>query len=101
MTKNEELIEDVLDNFNFYKVANVMSMIGWEVFNEDAELSVPSVRDLRKRARDLLNTAIQCATSEPVTISQAGFEARAEHYDGEALVLSLRFILEQYEEYVD
>lgn len=89
MTK-EEVIEKVLDEFDFYRVKKVMDVLDWQWW--DAAEGVPSVSELRKKARSLL---VQSFDNYPTfRLKTGGFSV--ENRDE---VLSLSFELEDWEEY--
>lgn len=48
----KELIDDIMDNFNFKKVQSTMKFLNWKWSGSDGE--VPSVVDIRRQARKLL-----------------------------------------------
>jgi hypothetical protein len=86
--KNQELIDAVIDDFDFTKVRQVMYALSWTWQN--AKDGVPSVRELRQSARRHLEDAL---TGDTGYSFSGGLEAT---YTNE--VLRLKFILE-YSEY--
>lgn len=80
---NEELIDDVIFNFDFTKVRHVMYALDWTWY--DTKDGVPSIRELRKSARERLETAL---TNDTGYSCSGGLEAS---YRNEVLIL--RFIL--------
>jgi hypothetical protein len=83
MMTDRELIDEVMDNFDFEKVSVAMEALGWEWVALDA---VPDKYHLRKCARSLLERVIK----DNLTISTGGFTAQ---YDGEEL--TLRFYVDE------
>ena len=51
-----DIIDDILDNFDFEKVHETMSLLGW-CWNRE-EYGVPSIIALRKEARKLMNSCL-------------------------------------------
>ena len=84
---NEELIDDVIFNFDFTKVRHVMYALDWTWHG--AKDGVPSIRELRKSARRHLESALTGGTGYSYS---GGLEAT---YCNE--VLSLRFILTYFD----
>jgi hypothetical protein len=80
-------IEEILQEFNFYKVHHVMTTLDWVWSNEDGTLSVPSVGRIKRMAKHLLiAVANRCACTK-----SGGFTARND--EG---CLSLEFVVEDY-----
>lgn len=101
--KQMELIDDVMDNFDFHKVRKVMKFLNWTwAFSDNA---VPEVHELRKEARRHLNRALSGVLSghSNYMTSSGGFTARAKRYDPETsadkpiIQLSLTFELENWD----
>jgi hypothetical protein len=85
-------VDTIMDDFDFAKVARTMKFLGWEWAIPDGDriflLShIPNEAVIRKRARELLISAIDLGDSG--VCETGGFEARR---DGE--FLSLTFKLE-------
>jgi hypothetical protein len=88
--KEQELIDEIMDHFNFDKVAKVMTFLEWKWIS--AEDGIPSVGEIRQSARRLLKDAIKNKT----TIGTGGF--RAIYDDG---YLHLEFILTEFDSSID
>jgi hypothetical protein len=82
--KEQELIDEIMDYFDFDKVAKVMTFLEWKWVS--AEDGIPSVGEIRQSARRLLKDAIKNKT----TFGTGGL--RATYDDG---YLQLEFILEE------
>ena len=93
MTK-QELIDEVMDNFDFTKVAKAMKALGWVWAT--TQFDVPTESDIRKQVRELLNKVYDSSirTEEDCTIGTGGFEAT---YESDFKVLSLKFIVSSWE----
>ncbi|NBW56914.1 hypothetical protein EBR43_03855 [bacterium] len=89
MSTDQELIDDVLDNFNFENVHVAMTVLKWTWSLENG-LEVPSKAQLRRMARSLLKDVI---TKSYEKVGSGGFEAS---FDKESRHLALSFVLEQY-----
>lgn len=49
----DEQIDDIMDNFEFDKVHEIMKFLGW-TWGMDPEKRIPEVYELRKKAREYL-----------------------------------------------
>ena len=88
--KEQESIDEIMDWFDFEKVAKVMEFLKWKwVSTEDG---IPSVSEIRQSARRLLKDAIKNKT----TIGTGGLSATYD--DG---YLQLKFILTEFDSSID
>jgi hypothetical protein len=71
-----ETIDDLIENFNFERVHNVMTHInwGWVVPTSPQKIKVPTIARLKAHARHLLYSTIDCA--EGGIVGSGGLEAR-------------------------
>lgn len=83
---NQELIDEIMDEFDFDRVYKTMVALNWTWHSTNG---VPNISDLRKSARGLLKSAVEY---DQVMVSSGGFVAYKE--DG---ILGLRFELTDYE----
>lgn len=79
----QELIDEILDQFDFQKVKEVMDALNW-TWAIGTESHVPDIPELRKKAREMLWDSIR---SKDRMISGGGFVAEKEDDD----TLELRF----------
>ena len=95
MKTRQEHIDEVMDQFDFGKVAIAMKVLDWKWVS--AEEGVPQTGELRREARRLLGFAYDGAiefNESPYTIGTGGFEATySQEYDN----LELKFIMESWE----
>lgn len=84
---SQELIDNILDEFDFERVHKAMVALNWQWHNTDG---VPTIGDLRRTARDLLRTVVQ---DNHVMVGSGGFYAHKEND-----VLGLRFEVASYEQ---
>jgi len=82
-------IDEIMDHFDFRKVADVMEHLGWEWFQADGRYEVPTESEIRARARELLQDVLRRL---PSNVSTCGFRARS-YEDGD---LTLEFVLEEW-----
>lgn len=98
--KKEKKINEIMDNFDFEKVNDVMTKINWTWSNK----GVPSIEQLKELALDMLNTAydgvLKDETTKPHESYHAacgGFEATAmKGNKGKVKYLSLHFYVTQW-----
>ena len=90
--QKEHMIADVMDNFDFDKVHDVMKALGWEWVARLGDSEVPGVWRIAKRAKSLLDEVMEYyGDGEHHSISTGGFTADLDE-DG---TLSLLFVIEQ------
>lgn len=82
-------IENIMDNFDFYKVQKTMKLLQWEW----ASKGVPDVKDIKEEAYRLLVDAAY----EKTTIATGGLRATYDSDGGEDTYISLEFIIEDCE----
>ena len=83
--KQQNAIDEIMDWFDFEKVAKVMGALEWKWVT--AEEGIPSVGEIRQSARKLLKQAIEQKT----TIATGGLRATYFHDE----YIKLEFILEE------
>ena len=92
MTKEEiieKMVMEVLDNFDFQRVHDVIKHIGWRWRMENGELAVPSMYRLMKTADKLLSEVAEYYGDKEIhAVSIGGLQASL---NGDRL--SLRFVL--------
>lgn len=84
--KNQIAINDIMDNFDFHKVHEVMEFLNWTWWGE----GTPEIYALKKSARSLLE---RVCTEKLHYCGTGGFMAR-KHAKG---ILSLEFNIEQWD----
>jgi hypothetical protein len=91
----QELIDEIMDNFDFDKVHKVMTFLNWTWWN--AAEGVPSTSELRQQARRLLRDAVDKKSS----ISTGGLWARYKEYpeDDYPVSLELYFAVDHWDAY--
>lgn len=91
MTEKEKqkLIDEVIDNFDFVVVHDVMITLNWNWYR-NGKKSVPSIKELKEEAKFLLEQSIINH------ISHTCGGLYSSYHDGE---LGLKFVLESYNTY--
>ena len=93
-----ETIDDIMDNFDFDKVHEAMTLLGWRWVNHDTKaFEIPHVSELRKRARRLMQDAMGSHMPSYAT-GTGGFEVDKETIEGK-VYLSLSFVLTSWNNY--
>ena len=91
----EEIIEDILDEFDFNKVSKVMEFLNWGWTDGNFVLAVPTIGQLRKRARTLMQSFIG---KEDGMVATGGFWITKKTFDGEPFY-RLHFVLSSWDNY--
>jgi hypothetical protein len=89
----EQIIEDILDEFDFGKVKQTMEALQW-VWH-DAEHGIPTIGQMRKRARFLMK---ECMGHQEFVTSTGGFYAFKRTYD-EQPFYRLLFVVSEWDNY--
>ncbi len=94
--KQIESINEVMENFDFERVENVMDCLKWKW---GVEGRVPDIYEIRRFARQLLADACiglsNLIEDKKLSLSSGGFTATA-YRDGS---LSLSFVVEEYDHF--
>ena len=86
-----EAVENILDEFDFNRVQKTMEALDWQWWDVDG---VPSISDLRRRARSLLEDVYLKSDEHLVTTSTGGFEASRVMMVGDLnKYLSMKFVV--------
>lgn len=89
----EQIIEDILDEFDFAQARKVMECLQW-VWH-DAEHGVPTEGQMRKMARYLMKS---CIGHHALTTATGGFHVQKETFDG-LPYYSLKFVVTEWNNY--
>jgi hypothetical protein len=87
-------IENILDEYDFRQVQKAMVALEW--YWSDAEEGIPSIAELRRQARGLLEDVYRYEDSACITMGCGGFEAnRLMEVGSLNKYLSLKFVVEE------
>lgn len=93
-----ELVDEILDNFDFEKVKKVVDAIGWEYYESTGDSC--SIATLRKMARKVLTSVVGAREEEKCYVACGGFEAERYMYLGdEKKYVSLKFVVAEKSNY--
>lgn len=92
---SNELVDKILDEFDFEKVKKTMDALEWVYFDSPDE--TVSIGELRRMARRLLDEVYDKPPSPEYTIGCGGFEAqRYMEVDDPTKYLSLKFVVTEW-----
>lgn len=92
---SNEVIDDILDNFDFERVKKAMDALEWRYY--DSPDSIVSIAELRKMARYLLNSANNQKPSEHWFTGCGGFEIERWMYPGDTKkYFFLKFVVSEW-----
>ena len=101
-----KMIDNIMDEFNFAKVQNVMDYLGWKWIGEYVTMEM-----LRNEAERLLHGVIKLRLGEyknehwyePVQYSTGGFQATAFCNESKTKItaLELKFVLTEWDESIE
>ena len=98
--KQQILIDEVMDNFDFEKVHLAMVALDWKWATVEGR--VPEIPELKKNARSILKDAIKSSVEkyngDGVTCATGGFYG---YYNDKTQTLRLYFAVDQWGAYVD
>ena len=87
-------IKDILNNFDFERVHEVMQLLNWQWFNSTTEDKVPSYGELVMQAQSLLQQAVKGLSKEQgnyFSTGTGGFNAIAIRCEDGHIVVELQF----------
>ncbi len=88
-------VEDLLDEFDFYEVQKVMEALEWSY--HDSIDKTPSIGELRKMARGLLNIVYNADPSPEYRTACGGFDASRHMYAGDnTKYITLKFVVAEW-----
>jgi hypothetical protein len=87
-------IENILDEYEFQRVQKVMKALEWRWYG--TEDVFPSIAEIRRQARGLLEDVYRYEDSACITMGRGGFEAnRLMEVGSLNKYLSLKFVVEE------
>lgn len=98
----EKQIQEIMENFNFKKVHDVMTFLRWDWFNGEGPYSVPSIKQIKETSLHLLEDISKTILDEENytrSLSTGGLCATISFNESRIPVLELSFILEEFQVY--
>jgi hypothetical protein len=102
-----QMIDDIMDNFDFIKVQNVMFALDWKW----AGIGVPTLDQLINEARQLLKTSAELRLGdylgeyweEGIISATGGFQSTAycDENKTKIIMLNLKFVLTEWDSEID
>ena len=93
--KQQDALDNIMDNFDFDQVHKVMVFLDWKWANGKGSLEVPEKYELKGTARRLLKMAVE----EKTTVSTGGFLAEYREGEGDGW-MDLKFVVSDWDEEV-
>ena len=91
----EKRLDDIMDNFDFYRVHNVMKALNWHWISAKAKNGVPTVQEIKALAADIL---WELVNSDDERIATGGLEASKDFSDLKNPFIELKFVVEEWAE---
>ena len=93
----QELIDEVVAQFDYQKVHKVMTDLNWTWYNSQTETKVPSIGELVLKSLNLMSEAANKVaydtSNNRAVISTGCFKATAIRHDGGFITIDLEFVL--------
>ena len=94
MKTKQEMIDNIMDNFNFNRVAKCMEVLEWKWHDVEG---IPQEPDIRKLARKLLNAVKEEFTSDRYSFSTGGFVVTVWYEAGNLDAMELSFVVADWD----
>ena len=103
MKTREQLISEIVENFNWEKTHKAMRLLEWQWVNTITDDGVPTIGNLMVTAVRLLQDAYDGAVKELSTFQcgTGGFQAIAHVENEELYRLELKFVLTEWDVDID
>lgn len=99
MKTEREVIDEIMDFFEFDKVHKAMTVLNWEW----RDIGVPDIYEIKKTARQMMYKCYENCVKDKSSrgLSTGGFRAFCEFEDGVFMGIELSFILESFDVFTD
>lgn len=99
-TNLTKMVDEIMNEFDFEKVHQVMEFLGWTWYKGNGLNAVPTIEEIKKTTKKHLIDAYEAAVRNKTTyiIDTGGFEAKAYYNDDTNCIdeLKLTFVLEYW-----
>ena len=90
MKSKQEMIDNIMDNFYFSRVAKCMEVLEWKWHDVEG---IPTEPDIRQFARKYMHSVKDTYTSNRYSLSTGGFVIKAWYEDGKLDAMELSFVV--------
>jgi len=91
----EKLLDEIMENFDFKKVHNVMEFLDWKWASSTTADAVPSIDEIKDEAARLLWDVVNDPENE--VIATGGLRVTKDFSDYRHPFISLEFVLEEWD----
>lgn len=95
MKSKSEMIDNIMDNFDFSRVARCMEVLEWKWHNVEG---VPEESNIRKLARELMKQTPETFRKEEYYSGTGGLYVRAWYENMELVLMELTFVVAGWRE---
>lgn len=94
MKTKSEMIDNIMDNFDFGRVAKCMEVLEWRWCDVEG---IPQESDIRQFARKYMRSIKDTCTSDRYSFSAGGFVVTAWYEDGKLDAMELSFVVADWD----
>lgn len=95
MKTKQDMIDNIMDNFDFNRVAKCMEVLEWKWYDVEG---IPKEYDIRKFARKYLNKVDDKHNTERRSFGLGGFTVAAWYEEGTLDAIELSFVVTEWSE---
>ena len=97
MKSKSELIDNIMDNFDFSRVAKTLLCLNWK-WCMSVDNEVPHEYDIRKAARKLMNNIPDTCIKDRYCTGTGGLQVNAWYENTELVLMELTFVVAEWRE---
>ena len=94
MKSKSEMIDDIMDNFDFSRVAKCMKALNWKWMSVPE--GIPDEHDIRKAARKLLQGVPNTFSKDERYTGTGGLFVRAWYENTELVLIEMTFVVSEW-----
>ena len=94
MKSKQEMIDDIMDNFDFSRVAKCMEALNWKWISVPE--GIPEEYDIRKAARLLLKSVPETFRKDERYMGTGGLYVRSWYESTELVLIELTFVVAEW-----
>ena len=92
----QDMIDDIMDNFDFSSVAKCMEVLEWKWISVPE--GIPEEQDIRKSARLLLKGVPETFSKDERYVGTGGLYVRSWYESAELVLIELTFVVAEWRE---